>query len=90
MTEYLKNAENISSTPVTSWDSLTIDGQQYSIPVTSVVRNDGYAVRLDWLEKGGGSPSPEDGIVSLDSYTEIIRRFTFNDPDGNGTERYTG
>lgn len=84
VTEYLKNAENIQRyTYDESWDSLTIDGQQYSIPVTSVVRNDGYAVRLDWLEKVGLT-LPEDGIVSLDEFTEIIRRFTFNDPDGNG------
>jgi putative aldouronate transport system substrate-binding protein len=85
VTKYLEKAPNIQKyTYEKSWDALRVkDNEIFGIPVTSVIRNDGYAVRADWLKKVGLS-LPEDGKVTLGEFTEIIRRFTFDDPDGNG------
>jgi putative aldouronate transport system substrate-binding protein len=87
VTKYLEHAPNIQKyTYEKSWAALrpVEDGEIYGIPVTSAVRNDGYAVREDWLD-AVGLTLPDDGIVTLDAFTEILRRFTENDPDGNGS-----
>ncbi len=86
ITEYVKNApllqENIHEN---AWKCMEVmnDGEIYGIPRSTCVRADGYVVRKDWLEKVGLS-IPEDGAVTIDEFTEILKRFTENDPDGNG------
>ncbi|MFD0717029.1 hypothetical protein [Paenibacillus sp. GCM10027626] len=37
-------------------------------------------IRKDWLDNVGIDKLPE----TLDEYHEVLRRFTFNDPDQNG------
>ena len=84
--EYLKSADNLKKhTYEISWKSLMTkqDGKIYGVPRTSPIRADGYIVRKDWLDNVGLA-LPEDGLVTLDEFTEILRRFTFNDPDKNG------
>ncbi len=86
LNKYLEHAPNIMKyTLDTSWDALKSvgDGNIYAIPRSTVMRADGYWVRKDWLANVGLSV-PEDGVVSLSEFTEILKRFTENDPDGNG------
>lgn len=86
LNRYLEHAPNIMKyTLDASWDALKTvgDGNIYAIPRSTVMRADGYWVRKDWLERVGLS-IPEDGVVSLSEFTEILKRFTENDPDGNG------
>ena len=86
ITDYVKNSENIMKyTNESSLKAMQIkqDGEIYGIPISTMLRQDGYCVRKDWLDKVGLS-IPEDGYVTLDEFTEILRRFTYNDPDGNG------
>jgi hypothetical protein len=59
------------------------DADYYAVPGCTVVRADGYIVRQDWLDKVGLSLTG-DNSVTLDPFTEIMKRFTLNDPDGNG------
>lgn len=68
-----------------SWEALETkrDGKIYGVPRTSVARNDGFIIREDWLKKIGFQ-MPKNREVTIDQFTEILRKFTFNDPDGNG------
>lgn len=76
--EYLSTVSGY--TPEELLARTTIDGRIYGIPGVTIARS--YyteAVRTDWLEKLN-LESP----VTLDDWTEVMRAFTFNDPDGNG------
>lgn len=84
--KYLKNAPNIMKyTYNVSWEALKAkkDENIYGIPRTSITRSDGYIIRKDWLDTLG-IKIPEDCGVTLDQFTDILRKFTFNDPDKNG------
>jgi len=83
---YLPNLPNIMKhTYDISWEALETlrDGNIYGIPRTSVARNDGFIIREDWL-RNIGFQMPESREVTIDQFTDILRKFTFNDPDGNG------
>lgn len=58
-----------------------VDGKAYSIPDAKVDLSQFclMAYRQDWLDKLG-LKAPE----TLDDFTEVMKAFTFNDPDGNG------
>jgi putative aldouronate transport system substrate-binding protein len=84
--DYVKNASNLQKyTYQTSWDALKVkqDNNIYGIPRTSVTRNDMYWVRKDWL-KNVGVTIPDNSEVTIDQFTEILRKFTKEDPDKNG------
>jgi putative aldouronate transport system substrate-binding protein len=64
------------------WDKIKIDGKIYGVPSiggtpTSHVTN----IRKDWLDKLNLS-MPK----TLDEFTNVMRAFTKNDPDGNGKD----
>lgn len=57
-----------------------IDGKLYCVPSNTELQTDyTMAVRKDWLDKLG-LEVPK----TLDDWTEVMRAFTFDDPDGNG------
>jgi len=60
-----------------SWVNMQLlaDGKIYVIPRNTIARADGYAIRTDWL-KNVGLQMPADRMVTLDQFTEIIKRFT--------------
>ncbi len=58
----------------------SIGGKSYGFATPSgIVRNEGLAIRQDWLDKLG-LQAPK----TLDEWVEVMKAFTFNDPDGNG------
>lgn len=58
----------------------TIEGNIYAIPIhRDLYATMGTMVRLDWL-KNLGLKKPE----TLDEYREVLNKFTYDDPDGNG------
>lgn len=84
--EYLETAENLKEhTYQSSWDELKINQDEniYGIPRTSVIRNDAYWVRKDWLDKIGFE-IPENFEITIEQFEEILRKFTTEDPDNNG------
>lgn len=84
--DYVKNAEALQKyTYPASWDQLKInqDGKIYGIPRTSVVRNDAFFVRKDWLDNIGFAV-PQDNEITIEQFEEILTKFTNNDPDKNG------
>lgn len=84
--DYIANAQNLKKyTYEDSLKALKInqDDNIYGIPRTTIVRNDGYWVRKDWLDNVG-IELPEDGAVTIDELTDIFTKFTKDDPDRNG------
>ncbi len=61
----------------------TLDGHIYGFaPSTGdIKKNEGILIRKDWLDKLG-----LDIPVTLDDYMEVMRAFTYDDPDGNGVD----
>lgn len=58
----------------------TIDGVSYGLASPgSIPRNEGVLIRKDWLDKLGLKVP-----VTTDEYLEVMKAFTFRDPDGNG------
>lgn len=61
---------------------VSIGGNQYVVPKNDVL-NDGYlmVIRQDWLDNLGLEVP-----TNLDELHEVMRAFTFDDPDGNGVD----
>jgi putative aldouronate transport system substrate-binding protein len=63
------------------WERITQeDGEIYAV-FNKFEQGTLPIVRADWMEKLGFDP-PE----TLDDYYELLKAFTFNDPDGNGKD----
>jgi len=60
----------------------TVNGKSYALAQPgSVVRNEGILIRKDWLDKLGLKVP-----TTTDEYLEVMKAFTFKDPDGNGKD----
>lgn len=60
------------------------DDEIFGITRSTLVRADGLALRSDWLEKLGITGVEEGKPITLNKFTEIMQKFSENDPDGNG------
>jgi len=84
----LKHAPNyvraLNQGDAVGWLYANWNGQNYGIPNTFLSLR--WSVpgvwRADWLENVGIDTVPE----TLDEMHEVLRRFTFDDPDGNGKQ----
>lgn len=79
--EYLDDYPNLQKRfPTESWEAMRIDGKTVMTPGfegVSGVR--GWWIRNDWLQKLNlKAPTTPDELM------EVMKAFTFNDPDGNG------
>lgn len=79
LTPYIGQFENLSAINETIMKNVQTDGKQFLIPRTRDLIRAGIAIRTDWLEQLG-LDMPE----TIDEFTEILRAFTYDDPDGNG------
>lgn len=92
LNDYLENAPNVyDNTLEETWVNMQVlaDGDIYVIPRNTIARADGYAVRRDWVENLG-LEWPDDDALTLDEFTEWVRAFTEDDPDGNGEDDTKG
>ncbi|MDF2923460.1 MAG: hypothetical protein K0R57_2374 [Paenibacillaceae bacterium] len=90
--DYLKAAPNLLPYSYEeSWKALRFNGDDkiYGIPRTSIVREDSFFVRQDWLDRLGIA-LPANHEVTIDTFKEIMRRFTKDDPDGDGKSNTYG
>ena len=86
ITDMLPNYENIMKhTAAVSWEALDIldDGRIWAVPRSTVMRADGWHVNEAWL-KAIGSDYVEGEVITIDELYDILYKFTYNDPDGNG------
>ncbi|MEX1028784.1 MAG: extracellular solute-binding protein [Paenibacillaceae bacterium] len=63
------------------WDGVKSvnDGKTYMIPRPNVVNHWGYVVNQQWLDK-----LKLEAPTTLEEFTNVVRAFTKEDPDGNG------
>lgn len=86
VTKYVENSPNLKKYSYDmSWDALKVKGDNeiYGIPRTTIQRGDGFIVRQDWLD-AVGFKVPADNLITIEQFTEILTKFTKNDPDKNG------
>lgn len=81
LSDYLEDYENLSLTNAEILDNIQIDGNIYGIPRCRKMGRIGVGYRKDWAE-ALGLDEPE----SVADLEEMIRAFTFDDPDGNGVD----
>jgi putative aldouronate transport system substrate-binding protein len=63
-------------------DFTTINGKSYGLASPgSLIKNEGLVIRKDWLDKLGLKVP-----TTTDELFEVLKAFTFNDPDGNGKD----
>ncbi len=67
--------------PEEYWDRVKVDGRIYGIPNCNTEGKRLIVYRGDWLEKLG-MDVPE----NQEEFTEMLKAFTQEDPDGNGTD----
>lgn len=82
----IENYPNIMKwTSEASWEALDLlqDGRIWGVPRSTVARADGWRVNEQWLE-AIGSDLKEGEYLTLDEFYDILYKFTYNDPDGNG------
>ncbi|WJH32860.1 hypothetical protein N6H14_21680 [Paenibacillus sp. CC-CFT747] len=62
--------------------SMYYDGKLYSVPFFNYAQLQPWvmAIRKDWLDNVGITKMPE----TMEEYHEVLKRFTYNDPDKNG------
>jgi putative aldouronate transport system substrate-binding protein len=75
------NTRDILSQDPVALKAATIDGKLWGIPLTDASVNNASVlwIRQDWMDKLGIEPP-----TSMADVLEISRRFTEDDPDGNG------
>lgn len=89
ITKYVDKAPNLKKYSYDmSWDALRVksekgDNEIYGLPRTTIQRADGFLVRQDWMD-AVGFKVPADNLITLDQFTELMTKFTKNDPDKNG------
>lgn len=65
--------------PKEAWDGISSEGKYYGVPKISMRGKYNMYIRQDWLENLG-LKAP----TNLDELADVLRKFTFNDPDKNG------
>lgn len=83
---YYKEHENLQNYVGEYWNYVSSGEGVYGVPsMLNVPSSHITAIRKDWLDKLGLEIP-----VTLDEYTEVMRQFTFNDPDGDGQNNTFG
>lgn len=76
---YLKEFPNLSQANEVVLNNISIDGKVYGIYRARDLGRYGIIYRKDWL-KNVGLSEPK----TIDDFYEMLKRFTYNDPDQNG------
>ncbi|SDC91024.1 putative aldouronate transport system substrate-binding protein [Paenibacillus sp. UNCCL117] len=72
--------------PQEAWDKVTYNGRIYAIPSLNEARGvELIYARQDWLDRLGLKPPR-----TLQEYEDVLRAFTYGDPDGNGKDDTIG
>lgn len=81
LTDYLKDYPNLSRANEQVLNNTSIDGRVYGIYRARKLGRNGISFRRDWLDNVG-LETPE----TIDDFYEMLKAFTYNDPDGNGKD----
>lgn len=94
LTPYLSEYPNLSQIDKNVLSSLTVNGMIVGIPKNREIGRYGLSYRTDWAEAVGITKTP----TTIDEVYDMMYKFTYNDPDGNGVQdtygmemtKYTG
>lgn len=81
MPDWMKSIESMVDPKIVS-STMKFKGKLYAVPFLNYAAMQPWVmgVRKDWLDAVGINKLPE----TLEEYHEMLKRFTFNDPDRNG------
>ncbi|MBD3918953.1 extracellular solute-binding protein [Paenibacillus sp. PR3] len=82
---YLDEFENLRHLDHNIMKQASVDGHIYGLYTERPSSRQGIIIRQDWLEKLQLKPP-----TTIDELYEVIRQFTYNDPDGNGVQDTVG
>ncbi len=85
LTDYLQDYDNLATIPEGALAEIALNGRNYSLPRSRPSGRNGWGFRQDWLNKLG-LPEPE----TWEQFKEMLKQFTYNDPDGNGQNDTVG
>ncbi|WP_438446034.1 extracellular solute-binding protein [Gorillibacterium sp. sgz5001074] len=78
---YLKNYPNLSKADPEILRQLAVDGKIYGIYRSRPQGRHGISYRKDWLDRLGLKVP-----ATIDEFYEVLKAFTYKDPDGNGKQ----
>ena len=81
----VKQMEPWNTLPESYWDSCTIDGNIYTLPVVKA-NAVSISYRSDWAENVGVTTPP----TNAEELYDLLYKFTTEDPDGNGKDDTVG
>ena len=82
---YLQEFKNLSQLNPSILEQSSVDGRIYGLYTERPSSRQGAIIREDWLNKLGLEPPS-----TLDELYEVLYRFTYEDPDGNGIQDTIG
>lgn len=82
---YLDEFENLRHLDHNIMKQASVDGHIYGLYTERPSSRQGIIIRQDWLEHLHLKPP-----TTIDELYEVIRQFTYNDPDGNGVQDTVG
>lgn len=85
LTDYIDDYDNLRTIPARIRQNASHNGRMYGLPRSRTLARHGFGYRLDWLNKLG-LKEPTD----WQSFTDMLYAFTYNDPDGNGSDDTVG
>lgn len=78
---YLDQFPNLSKINPVIYDNIKYDGKTYGLPRERALARRAFQYRSDWLANLG-MEEPK----TIDEFYEMLRAFTYDDPDGNGKD----
>lgn len=82
---YLKDYPNLAEISEDRIEAASIEGKLYGVPFQKAYARGGMTIRKDWLDNLGLEVP-----TTMDELYEVMRAFTFDDPDGNGKDDTVG
>lgn len=85
LTDYLADYDNFAVIPDAVLANCAHNGRVYALPRTRNLGRNGWGYRIDWLNNLGLEEP-----TTLEAFEEMLRAFTYDDPDGNGENDTVG
>ena len=79
ITDYLKDYKHLSKANPIILNNMSVDGRVWGLYRKRDLGRFGYVYRKDWLENVGLNEP-----TTIDEFYQMLKAFTYNDPDGNG------
>lgn len=86
---YLDDYDNLATIPASVRKAVSVNGKTYYIPRSRNVAREGIGYRQDWAENLNLKFKNPD-LLTWDEFADMLHKFTYNDPDGNGQNDTVG